>query len=81
MVGCFLLIGSRPHAAAGSAAMPVAAVGLHFDEIVNTLLNNPARLFIIGFAKVPLQFPAVLTGVMPGKDLARIDRLIQLDAP
>ena len=52
--------------------------GSNFHELVHALLHNPSGLIEIALAEVALQFPAVFTGVVPGKDFPGVAALVQL---
>src|SRR5208283_1133765 len=74
----FIRIRTWPHSATRPTAVTVAAIWLHFDEAIHTLVDDPSRLLIKTLAEVALEFSSVFTGVMPGEGFSRVQTLVQL---
>src|SRR5208337_4024361 len=74
----FIRIRTWPHSATRPTAVTVAAIWLHFDEAIHTLVDDPSRLLIKTLAEVALEFSSVFTGVMPGEGFSRVHALVQL---
>jgi hypothetical protein len=79
VVNSFVRVGHGPCAAARAAAVVVHPVGIHVHKVLAALLGDPPRLFKVAVSESLLAFPAVIAGIMHGREFF-VDGFIEFDS-
>jgi hypothetical protein len=79
IVDSLVRIRHGPRAAACAAAIVVHPVRIHVDNVLAALLGDPPRLFKVAVAESLLALPAVIAGIMHGREFL-VNGFIQFDS-